>query len=75
MSALDRRQWLARALAGGAGFFGAARPAPAQFKDPSPPAAAPAEPVPPAPLALKDFQPRSMLHVAGARRSRARASP
>src|SRR5688572_8968587 len=76
MSPLDRRQWLARAVAGGAGVFGAGRTAPAQFKDPSPPAAAaePAAPAaaPPAPLVLKDFQPRSMLHVAETKVERAR---
>jgi predicted TIM-barrel fold metal-dependent hydrolase len=77
MSPLGRRQWLARALAGGAGVFGAARTAPAQFKDPSPPAAAgvqsaaaAAQPSPP--LALQDFQPRSMLHVAETKVERAR---
>ena len=59
---MNRRQWLARALAGGAALAGGRRDVhAAQFKDPSPPEAppSPAE----APLALKDFQPRSMLHV------------
>jgi predicted TIM-barrel fold metal-dependent hydrolase len=72
---MNRRQWLGRALAGGASLLGGARTARAQFKDPSPPAPAqappaamPAEP----PLALKDFQPRSMLHVAQTDVARAR---
>jgi predicted TIM-barrel fold metal-dependent hydrolase len=77
---LGRRQWLARALAGGAALVGGGRTArAAQFKDPSPPAAA-AEPAsrpaaaPPAkrPLALTDFQPQSMLHVAETSVPRAR---
>ena len=71
MSPLDRRQWLVRALAGGAGLFGGDRTAQAQFKDPSPPAAA-ASAAAEQPLALKDFQPRSMLHVAEHKVERAR---
>ncbi len=65
MIPLDRRQWLSRALAAGAGLLGAGRAAQAQFRDPAP---APAE----QPLALADFQPRSMLHVAETKVPRAR---
>jgi predicted TIM-barrel fold metal-dependent hydrolase len=68
MIPLDRRQWLSRALAAGAGLLGAGRAAQAQLRDPSPPAPAPAE----QPLALADFQPRSMLHVAETKVPRAR---
>jgi predicted TIM-barrel fold metal-dependent hydrolase len=71
MSPLDRRQWLARALAGGAGLLGGGRTTHAQFKDPSPPAAATSAAAE-QPLALKDFQPRSMLHVAETKVPRAR---
>ena len=57
---IDRRQWLARMAAGGAGLLvpgrrGSAAPAPAQ--EAGEPAAKGC------PLALKDFQPKSMLHV------------
>jgi predicted TIM-barrel fold metal-dependent hydrolase len=62
MIPIDRRQWLSRALAAGAAVLGGSRAAPAQSRDPSPPAAAPGSPA--QPLALADFQPRSMLHVA-----------
>ena len=53
---IDRRQWLARMAAGGAGMLLASR-----GSDAAPPAASPAPPG--CPLGLKDFEPRSMLHV------------
>ena len=56
MRGIDRRQWLGRALAGGAGLLAGTRGARAEA-----PAAAP--PAPPRPLPLTEFQPRSMLHV------------
>jgi predicted TIM-barrel fold metal-dependent hydrolase len=67
---IDRRQWLARLAAGGAGLLlprrGSAAPMPR-------PQAAPAPPAPEGcPLPLKDFQPRSMLHVAEHKVERAR---
>jgi predicted TIM-barrel fold metal-dependent hydrolase len=70
---LDRRQWLGRVVAGGAGAllpFQARRSGavPAEAPKPSPAAAADGA----CPLALKDFQPRSMLHVAEHRVERAR---
>jgi predicted TIM-barrel fold metal-dependent hydrolase len=68
MIPLDRRQWLARALAGSAGLLGGGRLGRAEPR----PAQAPAPPPPEQPLALKDFQPRSMLHVAETKLLRAR---
>ena len=67
---INRREWLARLAAGGAGLLlprrALATPAPR-------PQAAPAPAAPETcPLALKDFQPRSMLHVAEHRVERAR---
>jgi predicted TIM-barrel fold metal-dependent hydrolase len=64
MNPIDRRQWLGRVLAGGAGLWAAgdARRAEAQ--------AAPAPK--PAPLPLTDFQPKSMLHVPATPVERAR---
>ena len=67
-----RRQWLARVAAGGAGAllpFARAGAPPGQARTPStapapPPAAAPTPSPGASELALKDFQPRSMLHVA-----------
>jgi len=53
---IDRRQWLARAVAGGAGLLMSGRRSGA--------AAPPDAPTPAGcPLPLKDFEPRSMLHV------------
>src|SRR5216110_1269660 len=68
---VNRRQWLGRVAAGGAGAllpFARAGAEPAQARTPStapvpPPAAAPAPSPGGGELALKDFQPRSMLHV------------
>jgi predicted TIM-barrel fold metal-dependent hydrolase len=68
MIPFDRRQWLARALAGSAGLLGGGRLGRAEPRPVQAPAPAPAEP----PLALKDFQPRSMLHVAETKVPRAR---
>jgi len=67
---INRRQWLGRLAAGGAGLLLPRRASGA----PSPrPQAAPAPPMPEGcPLALKDFQPRSMLHVAEHKVERAR---
>jgi predicted TIM-barrel fold metal-dependent hydrolase len=67
---INRREWLARLAAGGAGLLlprrALATPAPR-------PQAAPAPAAPETcPLALKDFQPRSMLHVAEHKVERAR---
>jgi len=68
---INRREWLARLAVGGAGLLlprrGSAAPTPR-------PQAAPAPAPPPeaCPLALKDFQPRSMLHVAEHKVARAR---
>jgi predicted TIM-barrel fold metal-dependent hydrolase len=53
---IDRRNWLARVMAGGAGML-----LPGRRSEAAPPAAKPARPG--CPLALKDFEPRSMLHV------------
>jgi predicted TIM-barrel fold metal-dependent hydrolase len=63
---IDRREWLARLAAGGAGLLLPSRPAAAAPQAPSP------SPTPGCPLALGDFQPRSMLHVAEHRVERAR---
>jgi predicted TIM-barrel fold metal-dependent hydrolase len=68
MDPLDRRQWLSRALAGGAGLLGGGRAARAEPRPAQAAAAAPAE----RPLALKDFQPKSMLHVAETKVPKAR---
>jgi predicted TIM-barrel fold metal-dependent hydrolase len=72
MNRLDRRQWLARALAGGAGFLGGGRLARAQARLAPAPVKPPAKAPTPHPLALKDFQPKSMLHVAETKVPRAR---
>jgi predicted TIM-barrel fold metal-dependent hydrolase len=67
---INRREWLARLAAGGAGLLlprrALATPAPRPQAVPAP--AAPET----CPLALKDFQPRSMLHVAEHKVERAR---
>jgi predicted TIM-barrel fold metal-dependent hydrolase len=67
---INRRQWLARLAAGGAGLLlparrtaAAPRPAPQAAPAPTPEAG---------PIALRDFQPRSMLHVAEHKVERAR---
>jgi hypothetical protein len=63
---LNRRQWLGRMAAGGAGALMPWRRAAADSPavTPARAAAAPAAKASPAcPLALQDFQPRSMLHV------------
>ena len=54
MNRIDRRQWLARALAGGAGLVAGTRGA-------GPSAAA--QPAPAPTLQLTELQPKSMLHV------------
>src|SRR5688572_21033 len=61
---VTRRQWLARLAAGGAGAV-LTRPGSAHPAETSPPTPATGtSPAPQeAPLALKDFQPKSMLHV------------
>jgi predicted TIM-barrel fold metal-dependent hydrolase len=68
---INRREWLARLAAGGAGLLLPARRAAAAPKPgPQPPSPSP---VPPGcPLPLKHFQPRSMLHVADHKVLRAR---
>jgi predicted TIM-barrel fold metal-dependent hydrolase len=53
---IDRRAWLTRVMAGGAGLLW-----PGRRSDAAPPAAKPTPPR--CPLALKDFEPKSMLHV------------
>jgi predicted TIM-barrel fold metal-dependent hydrolase len=63
MAGTSRREWLAGLGAAGAGVLAGTRRAWAQAA-PAPPAEAP--------LALKDYQPRSMLHVAETRVPRAR---
>jgi predicted TIM-barrel fold metal-dependent hydrolase len=68
MDPLDRRQWLSRALAGGAALLGGGRVGRAEPRPAQAAAAAPAE----RPLALKDFQPKSMLHVAETKVPKAR---
>jgi predicted TIM-barrel fold metal-dependent hydrolase len=68
MIPLDRRQWLSRALAAGAALVGGTGAVHARRRDPLAPAPAAPEP----PLALKDFQPRSMLHVPETKVPRAR---
>ena len=71
---IKRREWLARLAAGGAGLLLPARRTAAAPR-PGPQAAPAAAPTPEAcPLALKDFQPRSMLHVAEHKVERARRS-
>ncbi|PYQ49766.1 MAG: amidohydrolase [Acidobacteria bacterium] len=68
---VNRREWLGRIAAGSAGAllpFARARAEPVQARTPStapapPPAAAPTPSPGAGELALKDFQPRSMLHV------------
>src|SRR5215470_14148297 len=62
---IDRRQWLARLAAGGAGLLlsGRARPGAAQAPAPRPSDC---------PLPLDDFRPKSMLHVPAHRVERAR---
>ena len=62
---LNRRQWLGRVAAGGTGVLMPWRRAAADSPAVAPArAAAPAAKASPAcPLALQDFQPRSMLHV------------
>jgi predicted TIM-barrel fold metal-dependent hydrolase len=68
---INRRQWLAGALASGAGLLGCRAPAgQSREASPSPPSAAAS--VPEGSLPLKDFQPRSMLHVAETTVARAR---
>src|SRR5438093_9569091 len=68
---INRREWLARLAAGGAGLL-LPRRAPAALR-PHPQAAPAPAPAPEAcPLALKDFRPRSMLHVAEHKVERAR---
>jgi predicted TIM-barrel fold metal-dependent hydrolase len=68
---INRREWLARLAAGGAGLL-LPRRAPAAPR-PHPQAAPAPAPAPEAcPLALKDFRPRSMLHVAEHKVERAR---
>src|SRR3954468_1235186 len=74
---LDRRQWLARMAAGGAGALlpfarGAAEAAQAKASPAPAPAPKPAPKASPGELALKDFQPRSMLHVEEHKVARAR---
>jgi predicted TIM-barrel fold metal-dependent hydrolase len=67
---INRREWLARLAAGGAGLLIPARRTAAA---PRPvPQAAPAPTPENCPLALKDFQPRSMLHVGEHKVERAR---
>jgi len=68
MIPLDRRQWLSRALAAGAALVGGSGAVHARRRDPLAPAPAAPEP----PLALGDFQPRSMLHVPETKVPRAR---
>jgi predicted TIM-barrel fold metal-dependent hydrolase len=69
---INRREWLARLTAGGAGLLLPARRTAAAPR-PVPQAAPAPAPTPQAcPLALKDFQPRSMLHVAEHKVERAR---
>ena len=69
---INRREWLARLAAGGAGLLLPARRT-AAAPGPVPQAAPAPSPTPEAcPLALKDFQPRSMLHVAEHKVERAR---
>jgi predicted TIM-barrel fold metal-dependent hydrolase len=69
---INRREWLARLAAGGAGLLLPARRTAAAPR-PAPQAAPAPAPTPEAcPLALKDFQPRSMLHVAEHKVERAR---
>src|SRR5205085_1024082 len=76
---LDRRQWLARMAAGGAGVilpFGRQAAEAAEAKAAPSPAPRPRPRPSPSPaqgeLLLKDFQPRSMLHVEEHRVERAR---
>jgi predicted TIM-barrel fold metal-dependent hydrolase len=66
---INRREWLARLAAGGAGLL-----LPRRASSAPRPQAAPAPAATPeaCPLALKDFQPRSMLHVAEHKVERAR---
>jgi predicted TIM-barrel fold metal-dependent hydrolase len=60
---VTRRQWLARLAAGGAGAV-LTRPGFADPAEAKPVSTVPGAPPPKeAPLALKDFQPKSMLHV------------
>jgi predicted TIM-barrel fold metal-dependent hydrolase len=60
---VTRRQWLARLAAGGAGTV-LTRPGFADPAEAKPVSTVPGAPPPKeAPLALKDFQPKSMLHV------------
>src|SRR5437879_2525510 len=67
---INRREWLARLAAGGAGLLVPRRVSAAPHARPQ---AAPAPIAPESgPLALKDFQPRSMLHVAEHKVERAR---
>jgi predicted TIM-barrel fold metal-dependent hydrolase len=69
---INRREWLARLAAGGAGLLIPARRTAAAPR-PVPQAAPALAPTPEnCPLALKDFQPRSMLHVAEHKVERAR---
>jgi predicted TIM-barrel fold metal-dependent hydrolase len=62
---VNRRQWLGRIAAGGAGALLPVGPAEADSPKapPKPAAATAAKPTTNSPLALQDFQPRSMLHV------------
>src|SRR5262249_18400637 len=73
----NRREWLGRIAAGSAGALLPFSRAEAQAKAPAAPKTPaaptlPAAPAKPCPLALEDFQPRSMLHVAEHRVERAR---
>jgi predicted TIM-barrel fold metal-dependent hydrolase len=69
---INRREWLARLAAGGAGLLLPARRTAAATKAVPQAALAPAPTPEACPLALKDFQPKSMLHVVEHKVERAR---
>src|SRR5439155_12147106 len=69
LMSLNRRQWLGRLAAGAAGL---ALPARRAAAEPGLPQEASAKASDACPLALKDFQPKSMLHVSETKVPRAR---